>query len=65
MGELSYVGQTGQGCLIYRETSGRYVVNHQSHPRGQRPAATLASAYAACQALEMDLLQTQATEATA
>lgn len=56
MGDLSYVGQTGNGCLIYRETSGRYVVRHEDHPHGPRPAATLASAYATCQVLEMDLL---------
>jgi hypothetical protein len=59
MGDLSYVGETGTGCRIYRETSGRYVVNHVQHPRGSTHAATLASAYATCQALEMDLMQTQ------
>jgi len=62
MGDLSYVGQTGHGCLIYRETSGRYVVNHHQHPQGQRPVATLASAYAACQALDMDVLQALADQ---
>ena len=60
MGELSYVGETGRGCLIYRETNGRYVVDHQEHPRGRTHAATLASAYAACQLFEMDLQHTQA-----
>lgn len=55
MGDLSYVGETGLGCLIYRETSGRYVVDHQQHPRGRTHAATLASAYAVCQVFEMDL----------
>jgi len=59
MGDLSYVGETATGCRIYRETSGRYVVNHVQHPRGSTHAATLASAYATCQALEMDLMQTQ------
>ena len=59
MGELSYVGETGRGCLIYRETSGRYVVTHESHPRGKTPVATLASAYATCQALEMELNQAE------
>jgi len=58
MGELSYVGETGNGCLIYRETSGRYVVNHQDHPRGKTAVATLAGAYATCQVLEMELSQT-------
>lgn len=65
MGDLSYVGQTGNGCLIYRETSGRYVVNHQSHPSGQRPAATLASAYATCQAMERDLQTNPSAQVTA
>jgi hypothetical protein len=55
MGELSYVGETAQGCRIYRETSGRYVVDHQEHPRGRTHAATLASAYAACQVFDMGL----------
>ncbi len=58
MGELSYVAETGHGCLIYRETSGRYVVNHQDHPCGKKAVATLASAYATCQVLEMELSQT-------
>jgi hypothetical protein len=58
MGDLSYVGETGNGCRIYRETSGRYVVSHTEHPRGNTHAATLASAYATCQAMEMDLMQT-------
>ena len=55
MGDLSYVGETGHGCLIYRETCGSYVVDHRDHPRGQTRAATLAGAYAACQALAMEL----------
>ena len=59
MGELSYVGETGRGCLIYRETSGRYVVDHQEHPRGKTTAATLAGAYATCQVLEMELNQAE------
>lgn len=59
MGELSYVGETGRGCQIYRETSGRYVVTHQANPHGKTPAATLASAYATCQALEMELNQAE------
>lgn len=59
MGELSYVGETGSGCLIHRETTGRYVVSHQEHPRGRAHAATLASAYATCQVFEMDLAGVQ------
>lgn len=53
--ELSYVGETGNGCLIYRETSGRYVVSHEQHPQHRRRVATLASAYATCHGLEMGL----------
>lgn len=64
MGDLSYVGETGHGCLIYRETCGRYVVDHRDHPRGQTRAATLASAYATCQALDMDLQQARAIQAS-
>lgn len=51
--ELSYVGETGNGCLIYRETSGRYVVSHEQQPQQRRRVATLASAYATCHGLEM------------
>ena len=51
--ELSYVGETGNGCLIYRETSGRYVVSHEQQPLQRRRVATLASAYATCHGLEM------------
>ena len=46
--ELSFVNCTGSGCLIHRETSGRYVVSHAAVPDGQLHAATLAGAYAAC-----------------
>jgi hypothetical protein len=52
--ELSYVGETGHGCLIYRETSGRYVVSHAQQPLERRRVATLASAYATCHGLEME-----------
>jgi hypothetical protein len=54
--ELSYVGGTGHGCLIYRETSGRYVVSHEQQPQQRRRVATLASAYATCQGLDMELI---------
>jgi hypothetical protein len=48
---LSYVAEAGPGCLIYRETTGRYLVQ-PSDQRGQgKRFATLASAYAACQLL--------------
>jgi hypothetical protein len=53
--ELSYVGETGSGCLIYRETSGRYVVSHEQQPQQRRRVATLASAYATCNGLEQAL----------
>jgi hypothetical protein len=46
--DLSFVNATGTGCLIYRETCGRYVVSHQEEPRRRLTAATLAGAYAAC-----------------
>jgi hypothetical protein len=45
---LSFVGEAGNGCQIYRETSGRYVVSHQERPQHKRWVATLASAYACC-----------------
>jgi hypothetical protein len=52
--ELTFVGETGTGCLIYRETSGGYVVKHEQSPRNRQRVATLASAYATstCQRLE-------------
>lgn len=49
--ELSYVGEAGTGCLIYRETSGGYVVRHEHNSRQRQRAATLAGAYATCQQL--------------
>ena len=51
--ELSYVGETGHGCLIYRETTGRYVVSHEQQPHRRRRVATLASAYATCHSFEL------------
>ncbi|MFN7900820.1 MAG: hypothetical protein ACK5N0_14385 [Synechococcaceae cyanobacterium] len=50
--ELSLVQSTGSGCLIYRETTGAYVVRHQQAPHQRRVTATLAGAYAACQGWE-------------
>jgi hypothetical protein len=53
---LSYVGETGNGCQIFRETCGSYVISAQfSGSQGSRASrrgiATLASAYATCQTL--------------
>ena len=50
--ELSYVGESGNGCLIYRETTGRYVVSHEQQPQRRRRVATLASAYATSHSFE-------------
>lgn len=44
--ELTYVGETGTGCLIYREPTGGYVVRHEQSSKGRQRVATLASAYA-------------------
>lgn len=60
-GELSFVNATGSGCLIHRETTGRYVVSHPQQPRARLMAATLAGAYAACRTWE----QRTATTASA
>ncbi|MEB3331054.1 MAG: hypothetical protein VKI83_00975 [Synechococcaceae cyanobacterium] len=49
---LSLVQATGSGCLIYRETSGRYVVSHEQEPMQRQTVATLAGAYAACRGWE-------------
>ena len=49
--ELSYVGEAGTGCLIYRETTGGYVIRHEQDGRQRQRAATLAGAYATCQQL--------------
>lgn len=51
--ELSLVQSTGSGCLIYRETTGAYVVRHEQAPHQRRMVATLAGAYAACQGWEL------------
>ena len=48
---LSYVAEAGSGCLIYRETTGRYLVRSGDRWQQSRRVATLASAYAACQLL--------------
>lgn len=50
--DLSFVNATDSGCVIYRETSGRYVVSHLEAPRHSLHAATLAGAYAACRGWE-------------
>jgi hypothetical protein len=63
---LSFVNATGSGCVIYRETSGRYVVSHVESPLQRLHAATLAGAYALCQGWERRLLKrgAMATPAT-
>jgi len=53
--DLSFVRAMGSGCVIYRETSGRYVVDHPQAPPRILHAATLAGAYAACQGWEARL----------
>jgi hypothetical protein len=58
---LSFVNATGAGCVIYRETSGRYVVSHAETPMRRLPAATLAGAYALCQGWEQDLLSARSS----
>ncbi|MEB3170746.1 MAG: hypothetical protein VKK43_05175 [Synechococcaceae cyanobacterium] len=50
--ELSFVNATGSGCMIFRETTGRYVVSREQEPRQQLRVATLAAAHAACRGLE-------------
>lgn len=49
--DLSYVGEAGAGCSIYRETSGRYVVSQGEQLQEGRRVATLACAYATCREL--------------
>jgi len=51
-GELCLVRSTGNGCLIYRDMVGRFVVLHSAAPEEGKPAATLAGAYAHCVGLE-------------
>jgi hypothetical protein len=58
--DLSCVAEAGSGCRIYRETSGCYVVSKDGQPQQGsrlsgfpqivRRVATLATAYAVCQA---------------
>ena len=49
--DLSFVNEAGNGCVIYRETTGSYVVGLQRRPTQRRKVPTLASAYATCQDL--------------
>jgi hypothetical protein len=51
-GELCLVRSTGDGCLIYRDMVGRFVVLHAAAPEEGKSAATLAGAYAECRGLE-------------
>jgi hypothetical protein len=50
---LSYVGETGNGCQIFRETCGSYLISTQVSKASRRGIATLASAYAACQRISL------------
>lgn len=50
--DLSFVNATGSGCMIFRETTGRYVVSREEEPRQQLRVATLAAAHAACRGFE-------------
>ncbi|MFN9630568.1 MAG: hypothetical protein ACK59A_10130 [Cyanobacteriota bacterium] len=45
---LCLVRATGCGCLIYRETTGCYVVSHRGVPQQAVRVATLPGAYALC-----------------
>ena len=56
--ELSFVNATGSGCMIFRETTGRYVVSHAQQPQARLMAATLAGAYAACRTWEQRVAPT-------
>lgn len=47
-----FVQATVSGCVIYRETTGCYVVSHTDRPLKKVRVATLAGAYAACQGWE-------------
>jgi hypothetical protein len=49
--DLSFVNEAGNGCVIYRETTGCYVVGLQRRPTQRRKVPTLACAYATCQEL--------------
>ena len=49
--DLSFVGEAGNGCVIYRETTGSYVVGLQRKPTQRRKVPTLACAYATYQDL--------------
>lgn len=46
--DLCLVKSTASGCVIYRETTGRFVVGHEASPDQWLDAATMAGAYAAC-----------------
>jgi hypothetical protein len=47
-----FVQATVSGCVIYRETTGCYVVSRADRPMKKVRVATLAGAYAACQGWE-------------
>lgn len=50
--DLSFVNATGAGCVIFRETTGRYVVSCEQEPRQRHRVATLAAAHAVCRGWE-------------
>jgi hypothetical protein len=47
--DLSLVNTIGDDCRVYRETSGRYVVQMNGDIPRRNVVATLACAYAICQ----------------
>lgn len=49
---LTVVTETLSGCRILRDMRGSYVVSHRHHLDERHGIATLAGAYAACQALD-------------
>lgn len=52
---LTVVTETLSGCRILRDVRGSYVVHHRHRGEQWQGIATLAAAYAACQALEPEL----------
>lgn len=53
--DLSFVAEAGPEYRIYRSCSGHYVVRQNDGPADGRQVATLACAYAACQAFSGDI----------
>lgn len=61
--ELCLVRSISNGCRIYRDTVGRYVVLHADAPLERRGVATLAGAYAACRGWEQDAHRSEQQQA--